>query len=320
MDESTGVVSRSALRKGINFNDIGYVTWKDSWIENEEIRFNIDEPSCTECGKPIKDKLYVFGSRQVYDDAPLPVSGTDKVHFACSTGHKEDDPKTYLKKSKTDVTTVSGFFSLSREDKIAHLDECEQKYEEKDLVSNNLAFTDFRFFLSGKFPEQPRIEDLIIKAGGQLVKQTQDVTHIVLGDSGRKFKNVWGEGSASHKAALKHEPEVVSESWLEQKVDEAKSKPDDYKKHKQTFLTDWKAKQAARDGKKGEAAQKRAESKAAKAAKAKTNPEPTPRSTRVRKPSAKAETADNGEDDDEDEEEEEKPKRKRAKKKAAADE
>jgi len=316
MDENTGVVSRSSLKKGIRFEDVGLLTWADSWLENEEVRFNIDQPACTECNKPILDVIYIYGTRQVYDDAPLPVSGFDKVHFKCSTGHKEEDPATYLKRSKSDVTKVSGFFSLSRDDKIARLNECDQKFEEKDLVSDNLAFTDFRFFLSGKFSEQPRIEDVLSKAGGQVVKQTQDVTHIVLGESGRKFKNVWGLGSAPHKAALKHEPEVVDEAWLDTKVEEAKAKPDDFKKYKDDFLAEWDKKKAARDGKKNEAAKKRADTKAAKAAKVKDQTESRgARSTRKRKPSAKAEQADE-EDDEDEEEEDENPKKRRGRKKA----
>jgi len=323
MDKS-GVVSRSALRKGIRFEDLGEtLTWEDSWTENEEIRFNIDNPICTECNKPIKDILYVTGQRQVYNDAPIPVSGSDKMHFKCSSENKEHDAETYLQKSKTDPKTVGGFYSLTREDKIARLNECEQKFTEADLVSNNLAFTDFRFFLSGKFSEQPKIEDTITKAGGLIVKQTQDVTHIVLGESGRKFKNTWGEGSPAHKAALKHEPEVVSESWLGDKLHEYEAKPDEFKKYKDEFLSTWNAKKAEREGKKSEAAKKRADNKAAKASKAKAAPEPrAARSTRKRKPSAKVEQNGDDEDDegDEDEEEDEKPRRKRGGGRKKADE
>jgi len=314
MSDDSGVVSRSALRKGITFDDIGRVTWEDSWIENPVVRFNTDSPVCTECNKKITDTLLVTGERQVYPDAPLPVSGSDKVHFHCITEFKEKNPETYLKEQKLDVTKVPGFFALSREDKVKFLDSVEQKYSEADLVSDNLAFADYRFFFSGKFTNQPELEDIITTAGGKIVKQTEDVTHIVLGSSGRKFANVWGEGSSSHKAALKHEPEVVSGSWLSQKVTEAKDKADEFKKAKEEFLKTWREKKAQRDSKKAETAKKRADKKAAKRAREETVvPQ---RSSRKRKVSAKAAAAlEDNDDDEDDDDDEDKPRKNRGRKK-----
>ena len=224
---------RAKFRKqGCWFTDIGEkFHWKDSYHEGESTQFITSKTNwkCDECDKKfIIGDLISVGNRQFYPDAPIYITGIDRVHYKCYVPDDfEKDPKNAL---FCKIIEVDGYGALNQDDKTRWL-----KWQGMEVNDANLNYGDVAalkgmvFVVIGIFDNKEAIRTLINKNGGGLSSTyTRDVTHCVLGKSGKsKYGQKTGKGSKIYKTLKKKKIPILSVDELNEMIQTATKEDDE---------------------------------------------------------------------------------------------
>ena len=221
-------------RSGCYFTDIKEMFyWKDSYHEGESAQFITSKTNwkCDECDqKFVVGDLISVGGRQFYPDAPIYISGVDRVHYKCYLPEDfNKNPKNVLYCA---VTEIDGYGALDNKDKTRWLKWQGMEVNDENLNKGDVAaLRGMVFVVIGLFDDKEGIKNLINKNGGGLsASYTKNVTHGLLGKSGKtKYGRKTGKGSKVYKDLKKKKIPILSVDELNEMIKNGKKKKEEIK-------------------------------------------------------------------------------------------
>ncbi|KAL6041916.1 cyclic nucleotide-gated cation channel beta-1 [Balamuthia mandrillaris] len=221
-------MTRQQLLNGFRM-DGEYMTWAKSYHETESFAFANPRKTmkCDECGKPIEPySLYSLGTRQVYPDAPIYGTWTDKVHLFDCSSYCDTFKEAFKHVPPQDVP---GWGDLPLEEKRRLLDEAGIPITE-ELLNVESVFSGMTCVVVGEFSQSnDSVVAEIESHGGKVlttITKSTKPTHIVLGSDGvTQYGQKTGRGSKRYKDAMKvrPKPQVVDLAFIQAAIAKGKN-------------------------------------------------------------------------------------------------